>query len=238
MAMDPRKRQKKLDKQKAKKKAERCESARKESQGFAARLQSASNAPILHCCMSVELWRKGMGEVLVSRSLNNGNVAFSVFLVDVYCLVVKDTFTDIVPRLKYEEKLYDKLRSQYSLTTLRPECARKLVVGAVQYALDLGLPPHADYRTSKQIFGDISAEACTERFQYGKDGKPFFIAGPNDDEYRCKHILKTMKAHCGTDNYHFLIPVDESANVALDKIYEAPEGGILSMEKDGLYWEE
>ena len=38
---------------------------------------------------------EGIGEVLVSRRLNNGNVAFSVFLVDMYCLGVKDAFADI-----------------------------------------------------------------------------------------------------------------------------------------------
>ena len=234
MAIDPRKRQQKLEKQKAKKKAEQRERSRQESQGFAARFQAASNAPILHCCMTAELWREGIGEVLVSRCLSNGSVAFSVFLVDVYCLGVKDAFMNIFPRLQYEEKLYDKLRSQYLLTNIKPESARKLVEGAVQYALDLGLPPHANYRTSKLIFGDISAEACTEQFRFGKDGKPFFIAGPDDDEYRCKHILKMMESHRGPENDHFLIPMDESSGLPPEEMCETPEGGILRLGKDGI----
>ena len=75
MGVDPRKRQKKLEKQKAKKKAEHKETARRQSQGLPIRLQAASQAPILHCGCLKALWESGMGDVLVSRKLSSGNVA-------------------------------------------------------------------------------------------------------------------------------------------------------------------
>jgi hypothetical protein len=102
--------------------------------------------------------------------------------------------------------LYGKLARRGIPIQLKPECARKLVEGAVQYALDLGLPPHVDYRTAKLIFGDISSEACAEEYAFGKDGKPFFIAGPHDSPARCEQILRTLRNHCGLEGHHFLIP--------------------------------
>ena len=63
-----------------------------------ARLEAASRAPILHCCYLKALWEVGIGNVLVSRLLSSGEVAFVVFLVDVYCLGVKNLFLNIVPR--------------------------------------------------------------------------------------------------------------------------------------------
>jgi len=206
MVMDPRKRQKKLERHKAKQNAQRHELARRDSRSLSFRLERAAAAPILHCCTTAEIWQQGMGHVLISRQLDNGNVAFALLLLDIYCLGVKDVMMDVAPRVRYDRDLFGRLARQRRLTQLRPECARKLVEGAVRYALDLGLPPHDDYRTAKLIFGDIPAEACSEEYVFGKDGKPHFIAGPYDSSDRCEHIIRTLQNACGPGGYHFLVP--------------------------------
>jgi hypothetical protein len=155
---------------------------------------------------ATDVWDEGIGNVLISRQLRSGEVAFVVFLIDMYCLGVKDVIMEIAPRSRYERNLYDKLAEKTTLIRLKPECARKLVEGAVEYALALGLPPHPDYRTARLIFGDVSAEACSERYVYGQDGKPFFVAGPYDGPAKCRQILRTLENHCGPEGYHFLMP--------------------------------
>jgi hypothetical protein len=213
MGIDPRKRQKKLEKQRAKQKAEHKEIARRQSQGMPVRLEAANRAPILHCCCLQALWEVGMGNVLVSRQLSSGNVAFVMFLVDVHCLGVKDLFLNILPRATYDSKIYDHLLQQGPVQHIKPECARKLVEGAVAYAAALELPPHPDYRVGKLIFGDISAAACPQDFVFGKDGKPFFVAGPHDHAARCYEILRTLDRVCGPDGFHYVMPVDPSFEV-------------------------
>ncbi len=208
MALDPRKRQRKLQRRKAKQKAEHREVARRESRGLAGELQQASAAPILHCFATTDVWDQGIGNVLISRQLTNGTVAFAVFLVDAYCLGVKDVFMNIGPQSGYEQGVYRKITDEYTTVPLKPECLRKLVEGAVEYALGFGLPPHPDYRTARMIFGDIRAEACTERYVYGKDGKPYFMAGPYDGPAKCQQIIRALENHCGPKGYHFLMPVD------------------------------
>jgi len=238
MAMDPRKRQKKLEKQRAKKKAAKRAIARRQAQGFAAQFETAANSPILHCCMREELWDKGIGEVLISRSLPNGNVAFAVFLVDVYCLGVKDAWSGIPSRLEYDETLYGKIRRQSEIVSVKPAYARKLIEGAVQYAEAIGLSPHADYRVAKLIFGEISTDSCTEQFVYGHDGKPFFISGPYDDAYRCRHIMKTMESHCGPDGYHYLLSVDDPTSSSIAQIDGEFNDGLIGPDEDEFYYKE
>jgi len=225
MTQDPRKRQRKLEKRKAKQKAERRELARRQSQGLVGQLRSASAAPILHCMAAATIWDQGLGNVLISRQLG-GNVAFVVFLVDRYCLGVKDVFMNVVPRARYDRDLYDKLDEQTTLISLKPECARKLVEGAVANAFRFGLPPHSDYRTAKLIFGDIDAEACTEQYVYGKDGKPFFVAGPNDGPARCQQIMRALEDHTGPAGYHFITPLND------------PEMNIEALADDDEFSEE
>jgi hypothetical protein len=217
MAVNDRKRQKKLERQKAKRKAERRELARRESGGLPARLAQAASAPILHCCTTSEIWEQGIGQVLISRELRNGDVAFVVFLLDIYCLGVKDVIMDVAPRPRYELKLYDKLARRDALVPLKPECLRKLVEGAVAYALDLGLAPYPDYSTAKLIFGDIRVEECAQEFEYGKDGKPFFVAGPHDSPAKCLRVVRSLEERCGSDGYHYILPVTESMDFSTDE---------------------
>jgi hypothetical protein len=215
MTIDPRRRQKKLERKKAKKTAQRRELARREAGGLATRIEQGSKAPILHCFATSNVMEDGIGEVLISRQLSHGNVAFVIFLVDMYCLGVKDVVVNIFPEANYRKAVYEKLAAQYTLIRMKPECARKLVEGAVQYALDMELPPHADYRIARRIFGDISAEACTEEFSYGKDGKPLFIAGPYDDAAKCQRILRLMEKHCGPGGSHYIMRVPPDTTVRI-----------------------
>ncbi|NUQ66162.1 MAG: hypothetical protein HUU20_27175 [Pirellulales bacterium] len=206
MAINPQKRQKKLEKRKAKQKSERRQLARRNEGGLPAKLKQAAAAPFLHCFTTDTLWSQGMGQVLVSRQLPGGQVAFGAFLVDRYCMGVKNAFANVVPRLRYQEGMYDKLAARDTLVPLEPASARKLVEGAVQYALDLGISPHPDYRVARLIFGDIEADASTEDFEFGKDGKPLFISGPNDGPARCQQILRTLENRCGHGGFHFMMP--------------------------------
>ncbi len=234
MAIDPRKRQKKLEWRKAKQKAERRELARRESRGLAARLEDAAAAPVLHCCTTADLWEQGIGNVLLSRLTANGQVAFAAFLVDMYCLGGKDAFWNILPRGQYQRELYDKMAARSGMTAMKPECARKLVEGAVRYASDFGLPPHPDYHAAKLIFGDIAAETCTEEFTYGKDGKPYFIAGPYDGPSRCQQILRTLESHCGPQGHHFIVPATEEDLQAISSA-ETKQGDLIDFGSLGSH---
>jgi hypothetical protein len=231
MAMDPRKRQQKQQrrkaKERAKQKAERKILAQRDPRDPAVRLERAAGAPILHCCTTSVLWTEGMSNVLISRRLPSGNVAFAVFLVDVYCLGVKDVFFNVASRSQYDWKLYEKMVTEYEPVELKPEAARKLIEGAVAYARDLGLPPHPDYRKAVAIFGGIDASACTDSFSYGKGGRPCFIAGPYDSPERCDRILSILEARCGPNGFHYIMPV-ENMGALLDT------GRTVSFDDDGI----
>jgi hypothetical protein len=207
MAVDPRKRQQKLERRKAKQKAQKREKARVASAGMAGKLDRVAKAPVLHCVVTEGVFRAGIGEVVLSRELHDGQVAFGAFLIDCYCLGVKNAFGNIVPRLQYQERIFDPLDEHGPVRPITPEFARKLVEGAVQYALELGFSPHPDYRVARHIFGDIDAGASRESFTFGKDGKPLYVAGPYEDRNRCEMILHTLEAHCGPDGYHYIVPV-------------------------------
>lgn len=212
MPTDPRKRQKKLERRDAKRNTKRHEMARARHAGIAERIAAAVHYPVLHCWATMDLWHQGLGWVCLSRLLPNSSVAFAVFLVDRYCLGVKNAIVDITGRFTYDSRIVRQMQSKYRVKELRPADARKIVESAVAYAHGLGLHPHPDYQKAKRIFGAIDVAESTETLEFGKDGKPFFLAGPNDTPERCRNILRVLEHSCGVGEFHYMIPLADPRN--------------------------
>jgi hypothetical protein len=202
MALDPRKRQKKLERKKAK---ERKALAVAKSRGAMDRFARAAAFPILDCFRGEDLWEQGIGWVVVSRRLSNGQIAFAAFLVDVFCLGVKNVIYNVSGPLDYEEKVVGHLNRTSQMKQISPAYACKLIEEAVAYAQRFGIEPHADYRRAHTIFGDVDASSCTEQFTFGKDGKPFFVSGPNDSPEKCRRIVALLQKHAGVNGSDYII---------------------------------
>lgn len=218
MALDPRKLQKKRAKKVAKRKTAVTAKKAAGAGGFfgaGRQITLATSSPIHECLMAEELFATGMGTVIVSRSLPNGDIGASYFLLDVYCLGVKNAYFLALGRDDYEYRL-SMISQNETLVPIHPTCARKLVEGAEAYARELGFGPHPDYQLAKRIFADIDAAACPTSFTFGKDGKPFFIVGPNDSPKKVKKILDTLTKRCGPDGFHYLVGVGEEEEFAVE----------------------
>ena len=166
--------------------------------------QTIRTAPIRDVYVSPSIFEQGMGPVVISRDLPSGEIAMGVFLVDAYCLGVKNAFLTICSRFEYDEGL-EKMNANSGLTRTDPPSARKLLEEAVEYAQDLGFKPQRDYRDAKIILGDIVADESLEEFTFEKDGKPLYISGPDDSQQRISHILTTLENRCGKDGFIYIV---------------------------------
>jgi hypothetical protein len=180
MALNQKKLQKKKAKQAAKSTARKKAQKKKGLIGAFNRnlaIQKAFNAPVYECWEPEPLFDQnsntGIGSVMITRKTSSGDILASVFLIDVYCLGIKDCFVRMFNEETYPSFLKEVNR-QGKLKTIHPTCARKLIEEAGKYAADLGFSPHKDYREAKRIFGDIDSAACPRSFEFGKDGKPLY----------------------------------------------------------------
>lgn len=213
MALNQRKRQKNAEKRNAKQKARKKSMVVQQRDELTHVLQRASINPVLHCCIPRSLWEQGMGQLLLSRMLPSGDVAYAIFLVDTYCLGVKDVAAGVVPFFSYQERIVDGLLKHFEMVNVTPEALCKIVTGAVAYAKDLGLAPHPDYLKSRALFGDINAAACTEEFVYGKDGKPCYVQGPHDSAFRRSQIMSALTKRLGPDGFYSLMSVSSGNGI-------------------------
>jgi hypothetical protein len=208
-----------LSEKQRQKKVERRSKKRKQNQkSFSASLLLGSDAasyarfPLYECLAPSGLFDIGIGSLIVARDALDGNVALSSFLVDVYCLGVKDAMFTLVDKLEYERSIKDRfMESQpgQHYERVHGACAKKLIEGAVSYAEGWGFSPHRDYHKARKLFGDVDSMACPVKYTYGSNGKPFYIRGPSESHAKAQMIIERLHRLCGEGGYRYLISVGE-----------------------------
>jgi hypothetical protein len=155
---------------------------------------------------SAKLFDSGCGYLVVSRFKADGRVEAGFFLLDVFCLGVKDAgFYRFNSVADYQESLLDRVFRDEDPVRMTPAAARKLAEGAVSYARGLGFSPGVDYKKASRVFGGITTTDCNEEFVFGKDGKPLYIQGPSDPPARVERILRALELRCGEGGYHYIV---------------------------------
>jgi hypothetical protein len=143
---------------------------------------------------------QGLVSVLVTRQERYGRVGVCGWLVDVWCLGVKDV---VGPRVTDERRAAEFTRSYFSAYQAPPlqapvELARHLVFGAVAYARSLGFEPAPGFPATAGHLGPWTGPSA---IGFGHNGKPFFVQGPHDN---AAAILTTLERSVGPDNFHFV----------------------------------
>jgi len=152
------------------------------------------------------LFDTGIDQVVVCRYKGDDRVEAGVFLVDVWCLGVKDAFYMKEFVSEFERNHLPRIFRD-DVPEPRPAAdGRKLVEGAVAYAHALGIAPHKDYKKAARVFGGVDPKTSNASFTYGKDGKPLYIAGPYDNAER---ILAILRKKLDPDGFHFIQEVPE-----------------------------
>src|SRR5277367_6694263 len=95
--------QKRATKQKAKRSAKRAVLMQRTSTDPTVRLRDAAKWPVIEAVASSAIWQSGLGYLCLARENPQGELAIGVFLVDVYCLGVKNTFWQIGTRTKFDQ---------------------------------------------------------------------------------------------------------------------------------------
>ena len=104
MGNNERKRQKRLAKKKQKRKLKKKKiiSYRPGWSNVSQMIEQASKMPVYECFVPDEIEETGMGSIIFSRKMHDGNIAFSLFLLDIFCLGVKNAFIKVVPQIEFK----------------------------------------------------------------------------------------------------------------------------------------
>lgn len=173
-------------------------------------IQSAREFPIYGCWVMAGWEEQGITPVVVARQQEADRIMFGVYMVDLYCLGIKDAFT----RADYSLNRFERDLPKYLGDDPEPcsvELAHEIIYGALEYAEKLGFQPHPDFKNQMAdlILDPPDAHPRNNHVTFGKDGKPLFISGPYDDEYKINMVLSTLKRTRGEGNFDYVIGMGE-----------------------------
>ncbi len=207
MPRDERKHQKALMKKRSKQKAATQHKTQQSTlTAFSEQsiLRRAREYPILECLISSD-WEKeqpGLVEILVARQQPDGDVCFGFYLVDKLCLGLKNSLAHAgYSPDRYRSEIRDRVFRGTKAKDCPVELAHQMIYASIDYAAQFGFQPEKDFALNQYVLAERGELKEPYKITFGKDGKPFYIAGPNDNVTR---IIRQLEKTAGPGNFDYV----------------------------------
>ncbi len=210
MAKNQRKKQQKALKKRQKRKA----AAKKKRliplvQSPRAIVRKARQFPIMECVINSG-WDSeagdGLTRIVLSRQQPNGGIVFGAYMIDMFCLGLKNTFCNADFTSAQLREATEGVMSGAEPIECPVELAHQIIYQAIDYAAKFGFKPQKDFKWSQYVLERRGKLPESYNLTFGKDGKPFFIAGPYDN---VDAIIAKLRHHVGEGNYHYMLPIGD-----------------------------
>ncbi len=177
--------------------------------GKKALLETASELPFVGCWRHRGWKEHGITGLLLARAQDEEHVIYAVYLVDLFCLGIKDAFvrTKISRRaLKHHvSELFNGEEEPCDIVF-----AHQLIYSAIDYARKYGFEPHPDFyrEGADKLLEPRGTYPEPYEIEFGKDGKPLYVAGPYDSELFARHVVETLQ-RTAPEGFDYVVVLDE-----------------------------
>ena len=188
--------------------------------------EKARTLPVGKCYIAPPDWQEsGMAHIVVTRVRPSGNLVMASFLVDTFCLGVKDAcYHENMTPSDFEEYL-NNYRKGMGLEEISYNEAHNIIYGAIAFAEDGGIKPNKEFDPAGYILEEDTEDIPLIEYDFGKNGKHFLIVHPDKKEMQFYHILKKNLG----DDFEFVIPYgDEDDEDDFEDDFEDDEYTPLS----------
>jgi hypothetical protein len=169
-------------------------------------IRCAREYPVMECLIN-DNWdtdeAEGFAQIVIARQQPDGNIAFGVYLVDMYCLGLKSTFCNAGFSLsEYRNNIVPPAMRSANPKQCPPELVHQIIYQGIDYAVQYGFRPDKDFKWSHYLLEERGTLEEPYKLIFGKDGKPLFVAGPYDN---VDVILRRLEKNAGPGNYNYVI---------------------------------
>ncbi len=184
--------------------------------------QKARTLEIGPCYVSNDIEQVGEGHVIVSRKHTGGRVSMAVYLIDIWCVGVKDSFY----RLRMEDYEFNELVGAYNFG-LR-ECsydeAHNWVYGAVAFAEEAGIEPNKSFKITQYMLEEDDDNIPLVEYEYGKNGKHTLVA---HSRLEASRYLPLLEKNLGKGNFDYILNADDDLDDVLDDVDDDEDSSWL-----------
>lgn len=165
--------------------------------------EKARTLPIGKCYIAPPEWQvAGMAHIIITRVRPSGNLVMSSFLVDTFCLGVKDAgYHENMTPSDFEEYLNNYKRG-IGLEEISYNEAHNIIYGAMAFAEEGGIKPVKEFDPAGYILEEDTEDIPLIEYDFGKNGKHFLTVSPDRKEMPYYHILTKNLG----DDFEFVMP--------------------------------
>lgn len=139
--------------------------------------QKAKSLPIYECLVNENWEKEGLVHVHIARQHSNGNITHAFYLVDLYCLGVKNSGFRFNDSISEYEELRERIDEKENFVECSYALAHNIVYAGWIYGEELGFKQHKEFLSITQfMLEDDSDEIELIEIECGKNGKPFLIS--------------------------------------------------------------
>ena len=157
--------------------------------------------PVYKCLIADGYEEKKHTLALMIRQQPGGKFTFAYFLLDRYCLGVKDCFSNCNADDATLQKIIDSMAANSSLVEIDAVSFHNMVYAAFDYGVENGFKPNKDFLMAERVLEPDLIDDGIDEVEVGENGQPLFISGPHDNVNK---ILATLDKNVGKGNYNYL----------------------------------
>lgn len=173
--------------------------------------QKARNLPIYECRINNNWQEIGTATVVIARIHINGNLTYGLYMVDLYCLGVRNTHYQFNTPVDNYEDLLDMLSENFEMQQVEYSLVHNIILAANEYAADLGFKPHKDFTSvSEYLLEEDTDDIELIEIECGKDGKPLFIQSEFIADVEAKRIISQLEKSVGKGNFDVIMRGDNN----------------------------
>jgi hypothetical protein len=163
-------------------------------------LTKVRTLPIDKCMVNIGWQEDRLANVVVTRRHVTGNLTVGIYLVDLMCLGVKDSFYffNITP-----QELEERIPMEAGFETISYDLAHNIVYAGHDFAMDFQIKPSKDFEVTKYILQEDDDHVPLLDVETGdKDGKPHLMGPPSP---ALSDALAKLRQHAGEGNYYYTL---------------------------------
>jgi tetratricopeptide (TPR) repeat protein len=161
----------------------------------------ARQLPIDKCYINEGWNESGLCTLVISRKHTNNNLTFGVYLVDIFCLGLKDSLHYFNMSKGEFDDFLDTLSEQEDILEIEYPLAHNIIYGAIEFADDFEFKPHKSFQLTQYILEEDTDEIEIIEIPFGIDDKPAVIATEDDPQTR---VVEHLKKLVGEGNFVIL----------------------------------
>ena len=166
--------------------------------------QKARTLQIGTCYVTTSIDHTKIGHVIVTRRHTGGRISMAVYLVDMACVGVKDSFY----RLRMDDYEFDEFLDDHR--DMFRECsyeeAHNRIWGAVAYAEEAGIAPDKSFKLTQYMLQKDTDDTPLIEYEYGRNGKHFLTCR---SELEASRYLPLMRQHLGEGKYQYIVGIGD-----------------------------